>query len=35
MVSSPIDGYEVHCAKFGGLVMKDPTKVLDFQLNVA
>jgi hypothetical protein len=34
MISTPIDGYEVHSAKFGGLVMKDPTKVLDFQLNV-
>jgi hypothetical protein len=34
MISTPIDGYEVHSAKFGGMVMKDPTKVLDFQLNV-
>jgi len=32
--SSPVDGYTVHCMKFGGLKMEDPTKVMDFQLNV-
>jgi len=33
--SSKLDGYEVVCAKWGGLNIEDPTKVLDWQLNIA
>lgn len=31
---SGLDGYEVHCMKTGGLMVEDPTKILDWQLNV-
>jgi hypothetical protein len=33
--SSKLDGYEIVCAKWGGLTIEDPTKVVDWQLNVA
>ncbi len=33
-IVSPLDGYKVVCAKWGGLNLEDPTKVLDWQLNV-
>ena len=33
-MASKIDGYEVVCAKWGGLNLEDPTKVLDWQLNI-
>ena len=32
-VASPIDGYEVHFMKWGGMMIEDPTKVVDVQLN--
>ena len=35
MVASPIDGYSVHFQKWGGLMIEDPTKVVDLRLNVA
>lgn len=34
MMASSIDGYITHCHKFGGMVMTDPTKVLEFRKNV-
>ena len=33
-VSSAIDGYEVHFQKWGGMMIEDPTKVVDLRLNV-
>tara|TARA_R100001443_G_scaffold85562_1_gene92252 strand:+ start:1783 stop:3291 length:1509 start_codon:yes stop_codon:yes gene_type:complete len=33
-VSSSIDGYEVHFQKWGGMMIEDPTKVVDLRLNV-
>lgn len=35
MVASPVDGYSVHFQKWGGLMIEDPTKVVDLRLNVA
>jgi hypothetical protein len=35
MAVSKVDGYEVICAKWGGLNIEDPTKVIDWQLNIA
>lgn len=34
MIVSPKDGYEVHFQKWGGLMVEDPTKIVDLQLNV-
>lgn len=34
MIVSKVDGYEVVCAKWGGLNIEDPTKILDWQLNI-
>lgn len=34
MMASSIDGYITHCKKTGGMVMTDPTKVLEFRKNV-
>ena len=34
LVASPIDGYEVHFQKWGGMMIEDPTKVVDLQLSV-
>jgi hypothetical protein len=34
MVASPIDGYEVHFQKWGGMMIEDPTKVVDLRLLV-
>ena len=34
VVSSAIDGYEVHFQKWGGMMIEDPTKVVDLQLLV-
>jgi len=33
-ISSPIDGYEVHLQKWGGMMIEDPTKVIDLRLLV-
>jgi len=33
-VASSIDGYEVHFQKWGGMMIEDPTKVVDLRLNV-
>ena len=33
-VASAIDGYEVHFQKWGGMIIEDPTKVVDLQLLV-
>jgi hypothetical protein len=35
MVASRVDGYEVHFQKWGGMMIEDPTKVVDLRLNVA
>jgi len=35
LVASPIDGYEVHLQKWGGMMIEDPTKVVDLRLNVS
>ena len=35
LVASAIDGYEVHLQKWGGMMIEDPTKVVDLRLNVA
>jgi hypothetical protein len=34
MIASPIDGYFVHYQKWGGMMIEDPTKVIDVRLNV-
>jgi hypothetical protein len=34
LVASPIDGYEVHMQKWGGMMIEDPTKVVDLRLSV-
>lgn len=34
MVASSIDGYAVHFQKWGGMMIEDPTKVVDLQLNI-
>jgi hypothetical protein len=34
MVASAIDGYSVHFQKWGGLMIEDPTKIVDLRLNV-
>ena len=34
LVASPIDGYEVHFQKWGGMMIEDPTKVVDLRLSV-
>ena len=33
-ISSSIDGYEVHFQKWGGMMIEDPTKIVDLKLNV-
>lgn len=33
-MASPIDGYEVHFQKWGGMMIEDPTKIVDLQLFV-
>lgn len=33
-IVSPIDGYEVHMQKWGGMMIEDPTKVVDLRLAV-
>jgi len=33
-VVSAIDGYEVHMQKWGGIMVEDPTKIVDIQLKV-
>jgi hypothetical protein len=33
-VASAIDGYEVHFQKWGGMMVEDPTKVVDLQLSI-
>ena len=33
-ISSSIDGYEVHFQKWGGMMIEDPTKVVDLRLLV-
>lgn len=33
-MASRVDGYEVHYAKWGGMMLTDPTKVIDWKLNV-
>ncbi len=35
LVASPIDGYEVHLQKWGGMMIEDPTKIVDLRLLVA
>ena len=34
MVASPVDGYSVHFQKWGGMMIEDPTKVVDLRLSV-
>jgi hypothetical protein len=34
MVASRVDGYEVHIQKWGGMMIEDPTKVVDLRLVV-
>ena len=34
MMASSIDGYEVHLQKWGGMMIEDPTKVVDLRLSV-
>ncbi len=34
LVAYPIDGYEVHMQKWGGMMIEDPTKVVDLRLSV-
>ena len=31
---SPLDGYTVHWAKWGGMMLEDPTKMLDWRKNI-
>lgn len=33
-MSSPVDGYETHFMKVGGMKVTDPTKIIDYQLNI-
>lgn len=33
-ISSSVDGYEVHFQKWGGMMIEDPTKVVDLRLSV-
>ena len=33
-MASSIDGYEVHMHKWGGMMIEDPTKVIDVQVTV-
>jgi hypothetical protein len=33
-ISSRVDGYEVHLQKWGGMMIEDPTKVVDLRLNI-
>lgn len=33
-VVSPVDGYEIHRQSWGGMLVKDPTKIVDWRLNV-
>jgi len=33
-ISSRVDGYEVHLQKWGGMMIEDPTKVVDLRLSV-
>jgi hypothetical protein len=33
-ISSPIDGYEVHFQKWGGMMIEDPTKIVDLRKQV-
>jgi len=33
VMSSAIDGYEVHRMDWGGMMVKDPTKIVDFRFN--
>lgn len=33
-MSSSVDGYEAHFMKIGGIKVTDPTKIIDYQLNV-
>ena len=35
MMASAIDGYTVHMAKWGGMLVEDPTKIVDLRLSVA
>lgn len=35
LMSSPIDGYEVHQMRTGGIMIEDPTKIVDLRLAVA
>jgi len=35
MIASPIDGYEVHLQKWGGMMVEDPTKIVDLRLSVS
>ena len=35
MVASRVDGYEVHFQKWGGMMIEDPTKVVDLRLLVS
>jgi hypothetical protein len=34
MMASPVDGYSVHWAKWGGMMLEDPTKMLDWRKNI-
>jgi hypothetical protein len=34
LIASPIDGYSVHLQKWGGMMIEDPTKVVDIKLSV-
>jgi hypothetical protein len=35
MIASRVDGYEVHFQKWGGLMIEDPTKIVDLRLSVS
>jgi hypothetical protein len=35
LMASSIDGYEVHLQKWGGMMVEDPTGIVDLRLNVA
>lgn len=34
MTASPLDGYEVHMMDWAGCMVKDPTRVIDFRVNL-
>lgn len=34
-IASSIDGYEVHLQKWGGMMVEDPTKIVDLRLSVS